>query len=127
MPEEASQLTLTISGVSSELRVLVFEGHEGLSQLFEFDVSFACEEALTLDDIVRKPAVLTLNVDTDAPRAISGIVSRIEEDNPDHRWSTYRLTIVPQAWLLLHRMDCRIFQTLTAPQIVENVLKGAGL
>ena len=127
MPEEANQITLTISGVSSDLQVLVFEGHEGLSQLFEFDVTFSCEDALTLDSIVRKAAVLTLNVDTDAPREINGIVSRIEEDNPDRKWSTYRMTIVPHAWLLLHRMDCRIFQAMSVPQIVSQVLLGAGL
>jgi type VI secretion system secreted protein VgrG len=127
MPEESGQTTLAIDGVTTSLQVLFFEGHEGLSQLFEFDVTFASEAALDLDAIVRKPATLSLLVDADAPREIHGIVSRVEEESTDRKWTTYRMTIVPKAWVLLHRMDCRIFQSLAVPAIVEQVLKKAGL
>ncbi len=127
MPEIADTLLLDIEGVTDELRVLHFEGHEGMSQLFEFEITFACREALDFGSVVRKPAVLTMHVDQDTPRVVHGIISRIEQDNPESKWSQYRLTLVPRAWLLLHRMDCRIFQDLTAPQIVERVLKGAGM
>ncbi len=127
MPENADTLLLDIEGITDEIRVLHFEGHEGMSQLFEFEITFACREALDFASVVRKPAVLTMHVDEDTPRVVQGIISRIEQDNPESKWSQYRLTLVPRAWLLLHRMDCRIFQDLTAPEIVQKVLQGAGM
>jgi type VI secretion system secreted protein VgrG len=128
MPAQPLPHLLEIDGVRVELDVLQFEGHEGMSQLFEFEVAFASAIDFDFASIVRKGATLTVEVgDDDTSRLIKGIVSRAEQTNVGRKSSEYRLTLVPHAWLLLHRMDCRIFQTMTVPQIVEAVLKGAGL
>ncbi|HEY3820075.1 MAG TPA: type VI secretion system tip protein TssI/VgrG [Polyangiaceae bacterium] len=126
MPD-ASTLALAIQGITDDLMVLHFEGHEGMSQLFEFEITFSCADALTFADVVRKAATLTMHVDQDTPRVVHGIVSRLEQENPQAKTTQYRLTLVPRAWQLLHRMNCRIFQDMTAPKIVDAVLTGAGL
>jgi type VI secretion system secreted protein VgrG len=130
MPEEVRTLTLAVEGLPAdvELAVLRFEGYEGMSQLYEFEITVASTATIDFADVVRKGATLTIDLEEgEAPRVVHGIISRIEQGNPEARWSPYRLTLVPKAWLLLHRVDSRIFQDLTAPQIVEKVLSGAGL
>ena len=129
MPEEAASHTLSIEGISDPFVVLQFEGHEGMSQLFEYDVIFASEDAgIDFASVVRKKATLTVHaLDSTEPQVVHGVVSRFEQCEPHTRWTRYRVTIVPRAWLLLHRSNNRIFQDLTAPQIVQKVLEGAGL
>jgi type VI secretion system secreted protein VgrG len=126
MPDDTA-FFLAIDGLSTDTRVLQFEGHEGMSQLFEFEITVACGEALAFTDVVRKTAVLTLQVDENPAREVHGIISRVEQEDQGKNWWRYRLTLVPRAWPLVHRTNSRIFQTLTAPAIVQSVLQGAGL
>jgi type VI secretion system secreted protein VgrG len=58
---------------------------------------------------------------------VHGVVARIEVGDQGKRLTFYRATLVPRAWRLLHRHDCRIFQELSVPEIVQRVLQGAGL
>src|ERR1700722_195584 len=130
MPSEVLTLVLAIDGLPGdvEIDVLHFEGHEGMSQLFEFEITVASTSTIDLASVVRKDATLTVQLEDDADaRLFHGIVGRIEQGNPEEKWSPYRLTLVPRAWLLLHRMDSRIFQDMTVPEIVQKVLTGAGL
>ena len=128
MPTDAFKLHLAIDGLPDELQTLRFDGHEGLSQLFEFEVVVACESQLDFGDVVRKAAKLTITVDIDAdPRIVHGVVSQVEHHDSDTRFWYYRFTLVPRAWFLQHRMDCRIFQEMDAPAIIKQVLDGGGL
>jgi type VI secretion system secreted protein VgrG len=116
-----------VDGLSTELRVMRFEGHEALSQLYRFDITLACEDpALAFADLVGKPAVLTFKVD-DEPRYAHGIVSRFEQGEEGKKLTLYRATIVPGVWRLQHRRDSRIFQAKSVPDILEAVLDGAGV
>ncbi len=119
--------TFEVDGLSTELRVMRFEGHEALSQLYRFDVTLACEDpALAFADLVGKPCVLTFKVD-DEPRFAHGIVSRFEQGEEGKKLTLYRATIVPSVWRLQHRRDSRIFQAMTVPDILKAVLDGAGV
>src|ERR1700733_13008908 len=113
MRSEVRTLTLTIDGLPAdvEVDVLHFEGHEGMSQLFELEITLQSMSAIDFTQVVRQKATLTVNVEDDSePRLFHGIVGRFEQGNPDEKSSQYRLTLVPRVWLLLHRIDSRIFQ-----------------
>src|SRR5512132_2840176 len=117
-----------VEGLSQTLRVVRFSGSEGLSELFRFEVIAACEDgAIGFDDVIGKPALLTMRADEDEPRYVHGIVARLRQGDFGKKLTTYHLTIVPRPFRLLHRQDCRIFQELTAPEIIKKVLEGAGL
>lgn len=117
-----------VEGLSQTLRVVRFAGQEGLSELFRFEMIIASEEgALAFDDMIGKPALLTMRADEGEPRYVHGLVARVRQGDFGKKLTTYHLTIVPRAWRLLHRHDCRIFQALTAPDIIKKVLEGAGL
>jgi type VI secretion system secreted protein VgrG len=123
-------LTLVVEGLPDEVdvEVLHFEGHEAMSQLFDFDITVASTAAIDFAQVIRKKATLTVDLEDDSePRVFHGIVGRIEQGNPEEKWSPYRLALVPRVWLLLHRIDSRIFQTLSVPEIVQQVLTGGGL
>ncbi|MFO0617557.1 MAG: type VI secretion system tip protein TssI/VgrG [Polyangiaceae bacterium] len=114
-----------IDGCDAELHVVRFAAREGISELFHLEIIVATEAALSFADIADKPALLTMCGDDD--RHIHGRVERLRLGDTGKRFTTYALTIVPRASRLHHRSDCRIFQELTAPQIIEKVLVGAGL
>jgi type VI secretion system secreted protein VgrG len=123
--------TLAIHGVSVEMHVHSFEGHEGLSELFSFDVTVgvAAGDALVLADVVRKQATLTIwrtEGGSEESRSVHGRVCRVEVSEPERNRLTYHIRIVPWAWLLQHRRDSRIFQSLNVPQILQHVFEGAG-
>ncbi len=125
MPEQIP-FVLEIDNVSTTLNVVSFEGHEAVSQLFEYSVTFWADDPLELTTVVRSKATLTMwTPEGTQARTVHGIVSRIEEERnaAKHR---YTLALVPWAWTLLHQVDCRIFQSLAVPDIVTKVITGAG-
>jgi type VI secretion system secreted protein VgrG len=126
MPYDAHQ-TLHIEGLSTSVRVLAFEGHEGISQLFEFVVTIASREAIDVDSgaMIGKKAALTIHPLGIEHGTIHAIVSRVEEEKLAGAYQ-YHVTLVPWAWMLLQKADSRIFQEMTVPQIVAKVLERAG-
>jgi type VI secretion system secreted protein VgrG len=128
MPEYADRFLLSIHGLSQEMRVVRFAGTEGLGELFHLEVTFASEDpAIDPDDALGKPAVLTMLLGDGTDRYVSGIVSRFEQGDAGKKLTAYHVTVVPKVWRLLHRHDIRIFQELSAPDIIKKVLAGAGL
>ncbi|EYF06831.1 type VI secretion system Vgr family protein [Chondromyces apiculatus] len=118
--------TFQVDGISDELRVVRFDGREGLSQLYEFEITFAAATDLALADLVGKPAVLTFRVGED-PRHVHGILASLEQGDEGKKLTSYRAVLVPEVWRLRHRRDSRIFQELSVPDILKKVLGGAGI
>src|SRR5207302_9200029 len=57
-------------------------------------------------------------------RQFSGICNRISEGGRDQTFTRYRMEIVPQFWLLTRRIQSRIFQHISVPDILKKVLDG---
>ena len=53
---------------------------------------------------------------------LSGIIERIEDGNMDHHSQFTTLTVVPALVALAHRTNSRIFQDMTIPEILDQVL-----
>src|SRR5262245_58378524 len=117
------RFTFEVKGLSEDLRVARFAGHEGLSELFRFEILVVSEAQVGASDVIEQPALLTMAADASGNRFVHGIVSRFEMGDAGKKLTSYRLTLVPKAWRLLHRYDCRIFQELTAPAIIQKVLE----
>jgi type VI secretion system secreted protein VgrG len=119
--------TFQIQGLDHDLRVIRFEGHEAMSQLFEFHVLVACEAGdIAFDSAVGHPATLTFRVG-DEPRHVHGIVAAFEQGDEGKKLTSYRAVLVPAVWRLQHRRDSRIFQALAVPDILRKVLDAAGV
>ncbi|WP_421682958.1 type VI secretion system tip protein VgrG [Stutzerimonas urumqiensis] len=124
-PANHPHFSLQLPGIEHDLQVLEFRGREALSTPFAFDVELVSERPdLKLESLLHQPAFLAF-----APNGggIHGQVYRIAQGDSGKRLTRYRLTLVPQLAYLAHRTNPRIFQHLTVPQIVAQVLEEHGI
>ncbi|MEZ4394539.1 MAG: type VI secretion system tip protein TssI/VgrG [Polyangiales bacterium] len=105
-------------------------GVESLSKPFEFQlvVESTTEGGLSFDEV---DAILaqpwTLRVGDDDPRVIHGAVSAI--DTLPHSTPSgiqYAITVVPRLWRTSLTFGTWVYQDLTVPEIVADVLQEAG-
>ena len=118
---------LTIKGVDSALHVVRFHGEEEISDLFEFEVEFATEDAaIVFDDVVGKPALLEM-ITNDDSRFVHGIVCRFEETGVGQQMTSYTAVLVPTFWTYGLKTDCCIFQDMSIPDVIKDVLESGGM
>ena len=117
--------TFEVEGCALPLRVVRFSGDEALSRLFEFHIEIASDGA-ELSDYVGKYGALTIE-GIDEPRFVHGLIRHAEYVGETRDFVLHELVVVPQVWRLGNRQDCRIFQELPTPAIVQQVLEEAGV
>ncbi|MCI0505388.1 MAG: type VI secretion system tip protein VgrG, partial [Gammaproteobacteria bacterium] len=102
-------------------------GTEALSSLFEYEVeALSDNDAIDAKKIVGKSVTITLQ--GKAVRQIDGYVIRLSkgdvlETGKEKGLRQYRMTLVPWLWLLSKRVNCRIFQEMTAVDVIEEIFK----
>jgi type VI secretion system secreted protein VgrG len=114
-----------------DLNVLSFEGREEMNGLYSFEVLLwgkEIDEGNFETTVLGRPAVLSMHLAADANRHVRGIVSSVVfEGRREGGRRAFRVTIVPRLWLLQKRVNSRIFQDLTAQQIVDALLEEHGI
>jgi len=118
-----------------DIRSFVVE--EGLSSLFSVALSVvSTNDAVDLGEMLGQRAEFRIHggslrpsrgSDDDAHhergRAFTGIVKRFEQVHAEPTGlSTYELEIVPRLWLLTQRTNYRVFQNLSAVELVKKLL-----
>ncbi len=128
LPANVERFLFEVSGCDEELHVIRFKGREALSRLFRVELELAAEDAeLDFEQFVGKAGVLTLLEEEEEPRYFHGVVSRFEQWETGIRLTTYHVTLEPKIRYLEHRHNCRIFQHKNVQDIVEKILKEAGI
>jgi len=96
---------------------------EPMSAAFRADVGARSrDDALDFTRIVGKRASLRLH-DDHGERAWTGVCAEIAQTGVEPRGlSTYRVRVVPRLWLLTQRRGHRLFQHLSAPEVVAKIL-----
>ena len=112
---------LILAGRDSPLPVHSFVGREAMNKPYRFDVEVGTASAL--EDSIGSPAHFTWSLNGKVQRRIAGVVSAVAAVGVDHR----RVRIVPSLWCLKLIRRSRIFQDLTARQVIEKVLFEAGV
>lgn len=122
-----SKFGFEVKNLDAELRVAAFRGEETMSQLFKFELDLVSDDPeIDFAGVVNQPAVITIE-GQDETRYIHGVVHRFEQGEQGHRFTHYHAWLVPKLWWLDNRRDCRIFQDKNVQDIIDEVLKGAGL
>ncbi len=105
-----------------------FEGTEGVSVPFQFELGMLTENAsLDMTSLLGQPLAVTIRLPDDSDRVIHGLVSRIEEiESGIDGLTGYRAEMVPWFWFLSLFQDCRIFQNKSALDIVKKVFTDRG-
>ena len=127
-------LELSFAGGETSLSVRHFAVHEAVSSLFMVSVVARSESpSIDLEGIVGQPASLRVvsgyaYARLGGARLWSGVVSTIEQvqavqpNAGGPQLSSYSLRIVPKLWLLTQRRNYKIFQHLSIPDILDQVL-----
>lgn len=124
-PEAPALFSLHIPGIRHDFKVLAFNGSEAISSLYSIRIEVVSEHAdFDLERLLGQPAFLQFGPDH------GGIHGRIEDvlaGEPGKRLTRYHLSLVPALHYLQFSHDQRIFQNLSVPQIVTQVLHKHGI
>ena len=124
-PANQPNFGLSIEGVQHDLQVLAFTGHEAIGEPYRFDIELVSERAnLDLEGLLHKPAFLSLSPHG---AGIHGQIQQVSQGDSNKRLTHYRVNLVPRLAYLALRINQRIFQHLTAPQIIARVLEEHGI
>ncbi len=119
-------LSVTTPLGADKLFLIGLRGQEALSTLFRYEFELLAENTtqVQFDKLLGQKATAAINLIGRESRYISGFVSRIGQGSRDQTFTDYRVEVVPQFWFLTRRRQSRIFQYLTVPDILKQVLAG---
>ncbi|NWD72668.1 type VI secretion system tip protein VgrG [Pseudomonas gingeri] len=126
MPAPANQprFILTVEDFEHPLQIAAFTGREALNQPFSFDLELVGERDLDLQSLLHKQAFLRL---CPSGAGIHGQFYRVSQGTRGSRLAHYQVCLRPRLADLEHRINQRIFQHLSTPQIIAQVLNDHGL
>jgi type VI secretion system secreted protein VgrG len=125
--QDTRSLAITTPLADNVLALRSFSIREQLGRLFQIDAELSSEDGgIDLDDVVGNNVTIRLSLSQGGDRFFNGFVSRLTQVADQSGYAHYRATIVPWLWFLTRTADCRIFQTQSAPDIIEAVFKGHG-
>jgi type VI secretion system secreted protein VgrG len=101
--------------------------HDEISALFTLSITVQSTNAcIELTAVVGKRVALTLPANSVLPR-VTGIIREVRVLSTETSGASYYLlSVVPPLWLLTRRVNYRIFQDRTAPEIVKDVIADYG-
>jgi len=119
-------LTVTTPLDKDVLLLVGLTGQESISRLFNFQFSLLAEnkKEIAFDKLIGQKVIARVAMPSGESRYFNGICNRVSQGERDQDFIRYRIEIVPQFWLLTRRAQSRIFQRLTVPDILTEVLKG---
>lgn len=124
-PVNAPFFRLDIPNLNHPLTVLSFTGTEAISQPFAFELEVVIESSLlNVKSLMYRSAWLSF---AGTQTGINGQIQRVVNINRDSSSDHYRLCLGPRLGCLAHRYNQRIFQDLSAPQIIARVIKEHGI
>lgn len=107
---------------SDELLFRSLHANEALSRLFEYHVELLSTSVdIVLDDLLGKTMTVKLQVANEGTRYFTGHVTSISYQGTHGRYHTYAAVLHPWLWFLTRTADCRIFQDMTVPDILQQV------
>ncbi|WP_371367256.1 type VI secretion system Vgr family protein [Pseudomonas sp. QL9] len=132
-----SRHQLSVSDLHAPLDVLAFEGEEGLSQLFSYRIEFTSSAGdIAADALLGKPASFSLYAAPDPTpkfsfnpqpvlplRTLNGVITAFKRLSGSRDEARYEVRLQPRLALLSNGVQYRIYQNLSIPEIVEQVLR----
>jgi type VI secretion system secreted protein VgrG len=104
-----------------------FKGHETISQLFHFELEMHAEisSVVKFEKILGQAVTIRMDLTNGEKRYWNGIVSKFSQAGRNDRgFGKFRAEIVPALWILSKKVRSRIFQHLSVPEILRQVLTG---
>jgi type VI secretion system secreted protein VgrG len=124
---EAGRLISVKTPLGHDVLLLVsFTGSEAISQPFSYQLDLIGENKtdIAFDKLLGQKITIEIALPGSKKRYINGVCRRVSQGARDATFTAYSLEIVPAFWLLTRRTQSRIFQRLSAPDIIKKVLDG---
>ncbi|TWU40592.1 type VI secretion system Vgr family protein [Novipirellula artificiosorum] len=101
-----------------------FSGSEEMSRLFRYELELISDDpGIKPQDIVGTPIGWSAERGDNSRRHWHGFVSGLARgDVDDQKRRNYRVEVVPWLWFLTQTSDCKIFQEMNLPAIIDEVL-----
>lgn len=95
---------------------------EELGRLSEFQIDLLSQRGdIELDEILARNVTIKLELPQNKVRYFNGYVTRFSQSGMHGRYHLYQATVRPWLWFLTRTADCRIFQNMTVPDIIQQV------
>lgn len=122
-----SRFLFDCPGGGVDWRVVGVQAETALSTAYWCDLELVSTGPdVDLATLAGKAGVLTL-FDVRHPVCLHGEITAATRGAVGKRFTTYHITLRPKLWQLEFRSGLRIFQDLSVPEIVKQVLKEAGI
>jgi type VI secretion system secreted protein VgrG len=125
----APPLRISIKTPLATEKLLFRKAHivEQFGQPFEIDVELLSLDAtLDLQRLLGKEICIELPLQEGGPRYFNALVAHASQSGHFGDHACYRLQGVPRLWFLKCTTDCRIYQNLTAIDIVKAIFRKHG-
>src|SRR5581483_3033640 len=101
-------------------------GCEGISQLFHFTLDLLAEPAtlVPFEKLLAQPVRVEVHLLDGTVRYIHGMIKSLTQGLRDQTFVHYQAEMVPRFWLWTKNVQSRIFQELSVPDILQQVLGG---
>jgi type VI secretion system secreted protein VgrG len=120
-------MTVTTPLGKDVLLLVGLAGQEGVSQPFSFHLDLLAPNrtSVPFEKLLGQKITVALTLeDGKTRRYFNGLCCRLSQGVRDDTFTSYRMEIVPEFGLLTHRVQSRIFQHLSVPEILNRVLDG---
>ncbi|TGQ89244.1 type VI secretion system tip protein VgrG [Mesorhizobium sp. M8A.F.Ca.ET.208.01.1.1] len=123
MPNERA--TVVQTPVGAELTFTHLVGRDEISRCFAYTVGFVSPSS-EIDPLKMLGGMVSVEGESDPERWFSGLVSEFRLTRIEDRLAYYEAVVRPWLWFLGNVTDCRIFQNMTAVEIVEKIFSKYG-
>ena len=129
--ERIAYLTAPLAPIDGEeaLRFAHLTGEDHVGACFRYELlAGSLDPDIKANDLLGKTVSIAVTTDPDAPdmvRHFHGMVDEFQfEGNDEEDRFLYRLVLRPLLWLLSKTTDNRIFQHMSADEIIQSILVG---
>ena len=105
-------------------------GYESVSEPYELTLDLLSPKSdVEADQLLRKAVTIRLDTQDGGKRYFHGLIRRFSQGGRGrgNELTSYRAEVVPALWFLNLVTDCRVFQKMTGPQIVQQILTDSGV
>ncbi len=110
------------------LALRAMSGVERISAPFRYELELLSDDAeLRSSDLLGKPIGVSLQAPhAEEPRHFHGVIVGVDLIGSTERATAYQVTVCPWIWVLSRRINCRIFQHQSIPDIAKAIFREHG-
>ncbi|MCX8959052.1 type VI secretion system tip protein VgrG [Erwinia psidii] len=119
-----TRYTLEINDSPLKPNVLNFHGREALNEPFKWTIEFTtAQQGITRQDVMLKYATLSMR----SGRVVQGVITGFKYLKETADQTHFAVTLSSHLALLTHTRRCAVYQNVSVPELVEQILRSHDL